>query len=66
MNGIIVLLNSFNSKNLKYEIRAKKSEKIRVKKLDEDAMLVTPCGQTDVGSSQKTFLGFTRTSKRPH
>ena len=25
---------------------------------------VTPCGQTDVGSSQKTFLVFSRTSKR--
>ena len=25
---------------------------------------VTPCGQTDVGSSQKTFLAFSLTSKR--
>ena len=25
-----------------------------------------PCGQRDVGSSQKTFLAFSRTSKRRH
>ena len=27
---------------------------------------VTPCGQTDVGSTQKPFLAFSRTSKRRH
>jgi len=27
---------------------------------------VTPCGQTDLGSSQKTFLAFLRTSKHQH
>ena len=27
---------------------------------------VTPCGPTDVGSSQKTFLTFSGTSKRRH
>ena len=38
---IIVLLNSLNSKNVKYEIRAKKARKTEQnqKKLDEDAML---------------------------
>ena len=56
----------------KFEVRntSEKSEKIRAKwekKLDEDAMLyVTPCVQTDVGSSQKTFLAFSRTSKSRH
>ena len=29
--------------------------------------MYTPCGQTDEGSSQKkTFLAFSRTSKRRH
>ena len=27
---------------------------------------VAPCGQTDVGSSQKAFLAFSRTFKRRH
>ena len=39
--NIIVVLNSLNSKNVKYEIRAKKARKTERnrKKLDEDAML---------------------------
>ena len=40
-NGIIVLLNSLNSENSKYEIRAKKARKSvrNRKKVDQDAML---------------------------
>ena len=54
---LIVLLNSLNSKNLKYEIRAKNRENPR--EIDKNLMkmrcCVTPCGQTDVGSSQKNI-----------
>ena len=67
-NGII-LLNSLNSKNLKYEIRAEKARKSvgNRKKLDEDAMLCnTLWSDRRTGSSQKTFLAFSRTSKRRH
>ena len=32
----------------------------------EQIKAVTPCGQTDVGSSQNTFLAFSRTSKCQH
>ena len=67
-NGIIVLLNSLKSKNLKYEIRAKKREipsEIE-KSLMKMRYCVTPGGQTDVGSSQKTFLAFSHTSKSRH
>ena len=60
---------SLSSKNLKYEIRAKKarkSERNREMNLMKMQCCVTPCGQTDVGSSEKTFLAFSRTSKLRH
>ena len=69
MNGIIVLLSSLNSKNVKYEIGAKKVRKSvqNKKKLDEDAILCnTLWSDRRTGSSQKTFLAFSRTSKRRH
>ena len=46
---------------------SEKSKKIQAKSkknLMKMRCCVTPCGQTDAGSSQKTFLGFSRTSKR--
>ena len=55
-------------KILKFEIRAKKARKPqrnREKNLIKLRCCVTlQCDQTDVGSSQKTFLAFSRTSKR--
>ena len=47
---------------------SEKSEKIRAKSKKNLKMrcCVTPSGQTDVGSSQKTFRAFSRTSKRRH
>ena len=55
----------------KFEVRnpSEKSEKIRAtskKNLMKMRCCVTPCGQTDVGSSQKIFLVFSRASKRRH
>ena len=61
--------DSLNSKNLKYEIQAKKarkSERNQIKYLVKMGCCVTPCGKTDVGSSQTTFLAFSRTSKHRH
>jgi len=61
-NGIVVLLNSLNSKNLKYEIRAKKARKSERnrKKLDEDAMLcnTTPWSDRRRLIRKKHFLPF--------
>ena len=49
----------------KFEVRntSEKSEKMNLMKM---RCCVTPCGQTDVGSSEKTFLAFSRTFKRRH
>ena len=57
-NGIIVLLNSLNFENSKYEIRAKKAKKSvrNRKKLDEDAMYML-CKKNDRLS---LFLFFPR------
>ena len=55
----------------KCEVRntSEKSEKIRVK-IEKNLMkmrcCVTLCGQTDVGSSQKTFPAFSHSSKHWH
>jgi len=57
---IIVLLNSFNSKNLKYKMRAEEAGESKRNRKNLMGMLccVRPCGQTDVGSSQKHLLPF--------
>ena len=53
----------------KFEVRntSKKSQKVRAKSkknLMKMQCCVTPCGQTDLGLWQRTFLAFLRTSKR--
>ena len=68
-NGIIVLLNSLNSKNLKYEIRAKKARKPERnrKKLDEDALLCNILWSDRCNkliAKNINFLAISRTSKR--
>ena len=55
------LLNSLNSQNLKYEIRVNSK-----KNLMKMRCCITPCGETDLRSLQKTFLTFSGTSKRRH
>ena len=44
-NGIIVLLNSLISKNLKYEIQAKKATKSEQNRKN---LMKMRCGQTDI------------------
>ena len=63
-NGIIVLLNSLNSKSLKVRNTSKESEKIRAKskKLDEVAMLCNWWSDRPRLITE-TFLTFSRTSK---
>jgi len=70
MNGIIVLFIRF-LKLQKFEVRntsEKKPENVSKieKNLKKMRCCVTHCGQTDLGSSQKTFLAFSRTSKLRH
>ena len=60
-NGIIVLLNSLNSKSLEVRNTSEKREKILAKskkKLMKMRCCVIPSGQTNAGSSQKHFLPF--------
>ena len=60
-NCFIKFLNSKNYPNSKsyekYEIRARKSERIEKNSMKMRCCVV-PSGQTDVGSSQKHFLTF--------
>ena len=50
----------------KYERKKRENPSEIEKNLMKMRCCVTPCGQTDVGSSQKTFLAFSRASKRRH
>ena len=63
-----VLLNSLNSKNFEVRNRSEEREKIPAKSkknlMKLRCCVTLQCDQTDVGSSQKTFLAFSRTSKR--
>ena len=53
-------------KRTKYKRKKRENPSKIEKVLIKMPCCVTPCGQTDVGSSQKTFLAFSRTSKRRH
>ena len=70
-NNNIVLLNFLKSKNLKYEIRAKKarkSERNKKKKLNDDAMCVNTLwsDRRRLITKNINFLAFSCTSKRRH
>ena len=51
---------------MKYERKKQENPSEIEKNLMKMQHCVTPSSQTDVGSSQKTFLAFSRTSKRRH
>ena len=51
---------------MKYEQKKRENPSKIEKKKMPCCVTPRPCGQTDAGSSQKTFLAFSRTSKCLH